>query len=372
MFEDRTFENLQAEMREESNIEGSMIDAAIAKQALRLEEAYADLDAVNDNMLVDTQDRDHLIDSGAECGLPIIEGVPASVRIVMNCCCDVGTEFTAVDSEYNYVVTGDLGTIVIEEETWYRYEAEADEHGVEAGEYRGDVEPIDDVPGFETGYVDATVSAGTEDEDTEDYRNRRLNAFNSQACAGNREYYHDTIHNNFSVGGVKSARRTITQGETGFNSTVGIWVQGADYGPAGTALIEQIEELMDPDGAAGEGMGLNPFGSVLTVQSVAAKNIAVTATITCDTGYTFAGLKTAIEEAVDGYFLTIREAWEEDYNERWENSDGDIVRISHIEAAILDVEGVLDVTDATINGAATNLTLGNTEIPILTGVSENG
>lgn len=372
-FEDMTFENIQEAMRDETNLEGSMIDVAVAKVALRLEEAYADLDAVNENMLVDTQDRDHLIDSGAECGLPLKEGVPASVRGVLNCECEIGTEFTAVDSEHNFTVTDFLGTIVIDDVTWYRYEMEADESGVEPGEYRGDIEPLDDVQGFEEGYIDTTISAGTEDEDTEDYRDRRLNAFTSQACAGNREYYHDIILDNVSgVTGVKSARRTIVEGETGFDSSVGIWVQGAGYGPASSSLIQEIEDLMDPDDMEGEGMGLNPFGSVLTIQSVDAKSIAVTATIVCDEGYTFDGLKSEIEAAVDGYLATIREGWGENYNERWELSAGDIVRVARVEAAILTVEGVLDISDVTINGEEANLALENTEIPILTGVNENG
>ena len=372
MFENKTFENIQEEMREEAEYEGTMIDTALARSAVRFEEAYLDLDAVNDNMLVDTQDRDHLIDSGAECGLPLLVGTPATVRALLNCQCEIGSEWTASDSEYNYVCTAYIGTIVIDNVTWYRYEFEADEAGEEPGEYRGDVEPIDEVDGFEEGQIDALISAGTEDEETEDYRDRRLNAFQSQACAGNRAYYHDKIHDNVTgVGGVKSARRTITVGETGFNSTVGIWVQGSDYGTASAELIAEIEELMDPDGADGEGMGLNPFGSVLTISSVTAKNIAVSATFTFDEGYSFAGLKSAIEDAIDGYLGGIREEWEDNYNERWELASGDIVRLARIEAAILTVEGVLDISAVKINGSASNVTLANTEVPILTGVSEN-
>lgn len=372
MFEDRTFENLQEEMREESTLEGVLIETAIAKQAVRLEEAYADLDAINENMLVDTQDRDHLIDSGAECGLPILDGTPASVRGLLNCECEAGTEFTAIDADVNFTVIQELDPITIDDVLWYRYEMEADENGVEPGDYRGDIEPIDEVDGFEEGYIDATITPGTEDEETEDYRERRLNAFQSQACAGNREYYHDTIENNFSVMGVKSARRVPNATETASDSAVNIFVQGPDGGVASASLLAEIAEAMDPDGSAGEGLGLNPFGSVLNIQSVAASNIAVTATFTFDEGYTFAGLKSTIEAAVDGYFAELRETWGEDYNELWETKSGEIVRISHIEAAILGVEGVLDITATTINGEESNLTLGVVEIPVLSGVSENG
>ena len=42
-----------------------------------------------------------------------------------------------------------------------------------------------------------------------------------------------------------------------------------------------------------------------------------------------------------------------------------IVRIAQIEAAILTVPGVIDVTGTTLNGSAANVTLDAEEIPVL-------
>ena len=101
LFSDKTFENLQSDMLNDTSTdvdqqEGSLIATSIGKQAVRLEEAYAALDYVNDNMLVDTQDRDHLVATGEECGLPIKEGTPAVVLAVINCEVELGETFTAM------------------------------------------------------------------------------------------------------------------------------------------------------------------------------------------------------------------------------------------------------------------------------------
>lgn len=366
MYEDKTFENLQEEMREESDYEGQFVDASIAKQAVRLEEGYADLANVYDNISVDTKDLDHLVEFGAESGVPYLEGTPATVVAYMNCQVDPGTEFTATDSEYNYIVTQYVGTITENDVTWYKHYMEADDPGVEPGEYRGDIEPIDEADGFEEGSIVSTYEAGTDDEDEEVYRERLQNSFSSRSCAGNRAYFHDTIHDAFSVGGVKSMRRTEE------DTDVHVYIQAADYGVPSSTLIDQIADTMDPDGLVGEGLGLSPFGVELAIHAVTGVDIAVTATFAFDTGYTFSGLKSAIEAAADEYLLSLRNTWEEGYLGRWENTSGIIVRISGLESAMLGVEGVLDVGDATINGEASNLTLSVTEIPVLSGVSENG
>ena len=50
-------------------------------------------------------------------------------------------------------------------------------------------------------------------------------------------------------------------------------------------------------------------------------------------------------------------------SEQWEDSQGLVVRISQLETRFLSCEGVLDVGDTTLNGAAQNLQLSGTHIP---------
>lgn len=371
LYDDRTFENLQAEALEDLQekidelpenekvdaSEGSLLYMAIAKQAVRLEEAYADLDEMNDNMLVDTQDIDHLIDSGVECGVPINEGTAAIVVVDLNCECEIGDEFTAIDSDYNYIAT-ELVTVITNTDgsKTYRYYMEADEEGIDPGRYRGEVEPVDFLDGFEDGAVVNVQTAGTEQEDEEEYRERRLNSFNLKACAGNRDYYINTIGELSGVGGVKVKRRLYGQ------SYIPCYIQADDYGVPSAELLAAIKEEMDPEGFEGEGNGLCPLGHKLQVNGVTGVTIDVAASFTFDEGYNFSMLQTAIEEAITEYIAQQAATWQE--------SSSIVIRRAMVEAKILTVTGVLDVANLTLNEDDENITTTEYEVPILGEVTE--
>lgn len=371
LYSDKTFENIQKEALQDINnkidelpanqrvdaSEGSLIYMAIAKMAVRLEEAYQDLDEMNDNMLVDTQDLEHLIDSGAECGIPIKEGTQAIVLVDLNCPCEIGDEFSAIDSDYKYLALELVSVIDNEDGTQtYRYKMEADDDGIDPGSYRGEVEPEDYLDGFEEGRVISLVTAGTEQEDEETYRERRLNSFTSKACAGNYDYYKDTIGAITGVGGVKVVRRQQNQ------SFIPCYIQASDYGVPSAELLSEIKEIMDPTGNEGEGMGLCPFGHVLQVNGVSGVEINVAASLVFDDGYNFSMLKTALEEAVGEYIISLAEDWED--------SGSIIVRKAVVESKLLSVTGVIDIDNVTLNGGDENITTTAYQIPILGTLTE--
>lgn len=49
----------------------------------------------------------------------------------------------------------------------------------------------------------------------------------------------------------------------------------------------------------------------------------------------------------------------------WEDSESLIVRISLIEAKILNVEGILDVSDTTINEQTSNIEVAENYLPVM-------
>lgn len=370
LYEDRTQENLLKEALEKLNdynesapevervdgSEGSLAYFALSRQAGWLEDAYDELDNLNDNMLVDTQDLDHLIESGKECGVPIIEGTAAVVLGDINCECEVGTEFSAVDSDYDYIVTG-LQTSYMNEddEMRYVYFMESEEEGVEQGNYRGAIEPIDYLQNFEDGAITGTYTVGTEQEDEEVYRERRIESFQSKACAGNKAYYMQTVGVIEGVGGVKTKRRE--QGET----TVNIWIQDASYGVPSQTLVNLVKEIMDPTEAEGEGIGKCPYNQILVVNPAVAKTINITSNFTYAEGYDFAGLESALRAAADTYLLNQRKNWQD---------EDCTVRISGLEAAFLTVTGIVDVAGTALNGTEANIYCDPTELPILGTLAE--
>ena len=89
--------------------------------------------------------------------------------------------------------------------------------------------------------------------------------------------------------------------------------------------------------------------------------VTISTNITFQEGFTFNSQKTVIEEALNAYLLEIRKIWADE--------NASVVRISQIETRILNLPGVVDISNTKINGAASNLVLGEYEIPVLGGVS---
>ena len=134
-----------------------------------------------------------------------------------------------------------------------------------------------------------------------------------------------------------------------------------DYGKASDTLVNTVQNIIDPDPYTGEGEGLAPIGHVVKVQSAESVALQIETTITFSEGYSWSNCQVAIEEAVNAYLLELRK--------EWSNSTQLIVRVSQIDNHILNVKGVIDVTDTNINGQTSNLTLTEFQIPVLGGVS---
>ena len=55
----------------------------------------------------------------------------------------------------------------------------------------------------------------------------------------------------------------------------------------------------------------------------------------------------------------------------WANQTNSVVRISQIETKILQIEGILDIENTTLNDSTSNLTLTEYEIPVMGVVSDD-
>ena len=108
MFDDRLFDTIMEEMMAEvgndmRTDEGSLIYNACAKIASKLEEVYGDMEDINDNMLPDTQDIEHLIRYAKERGISYKYATAPIVKGVFDQKIEIGERFSCGD--YNYTVT---------------------------------------------------------------------------------------------------------------------------------------------------------------------------------------------------------------------------------------------------------------------------
>lgn len=347
MYEEMTFEAIMDEMMEDmtnglDTSEGSLIYNACAKQAARLEQAYIDLGAVADNQYPDTADLDHLVKFGQERGIYIEEATSAEFEGQFNVAVPISTEFSGDD--YNYIVT----ELISDEEHKYRLECE--DAGSEPNGWTGDLMCLDDVDGLEDAVLTKLLVEGTDEEDEESYRIRLLDSFEIKPYAGNRKYYEQEIGAIDGVGGVKAYRR--------IGSTIDIVIISDEYGVPSQELVSSVQEKVDPVSTPGDGNGIAPIGHVITIEAVESQTINVSATVTCDEGYTTEGLTTQINDAVESYFLGLRK--------KWTTTDSIIVRRAAAENAIYNIEGVVDVSNVALENAdqSGNITLQKDVVPI--------
>lgn len=350
MFEDLTFDNIMEEMMEDAEegvsiIEGSFYYAACSKLALEIERLVPRLESLNDNLYIDTQEEDILIANGKEAGIPIEEAEAAIFKAQFNCPVTENARFSHIDEEYNYYVLDAI------DEATHIYRMECEEVGIKPSHYLGDIEPIttDDEPeGFEWGKLVEVLYQGRDQEDTEDYRFRRVEYFGTKAFAGNRAYYQQEIGALNGVGAVKINRK-----RDGEETLIAVIANESFSAPTDDVLTE-LQNLIDPE-PKGEGLGIAPVEHVVQVIPVDEAIINVSTKVTMDDGIFAVDIKDQVDTIIESYLKELAKTWQD--------VSRMIVVRSQIEARILDIEGVLDVYETTLNGLAQNLMLGEYEVP---------
>jgi uncharacterized phage protein gp47/JayE len=322
--------------------EGSLIFNACAKQAVRLEEAYLLLAGLEQNMYTDTADLEHLIRNGNDRGCYINQATYAEFTAQFNCPVPAGSRWNL--DEYNYTVFN-----VISEEN-HTYRLGCDTPGAEPNHVMGDLDPIEYVEGFEWGKIIKCTLEGTDQEETETYRARVMATYNYRGFAGNREYYKSRLKELSGVYGCKLERVSAP------SDRIKATIIGQDYRTPSEEVISAAQTAVDPIVNSGEGEGFAPIGHRVTVIGVKETVVNIETTITCESGYSPEALKSYINQAVDNYLLSLRK--------KWEDSKTIIVRILQIEAALINITGILDVAGTKINGAEKNLQITDGSVPV--------
>ena len=120
------------------------------------------------------------------------------------------------------------------------------------------------------------------------------------------------------------------------------------------ALVNDVQTAVDPEENHGGGYGIAPIGHFVKIKPAVWNVINITTDITYDDGYSPEDVRTYINRAIDDYFLSLKK--------EWKTSDI-IVRIAQIEARILAIDGIIDIEQTKLNGAAENVSMGYAEVP---------
>lgn len=355
MFETMTFANIMTEMLGQVNSpvdkrEGSLIWDALAPAAAELAKLYQALEAVLQEGFADTASREYLILRARERGMSPRPASPAVALGLLDKETPIGSRFCC--DRFNWRVVEKLAAET--EDKAGRYYLECEEAGSEPNGYLGRLVPLEYVNGLSSAELVSIEIPGEDEESTESLRSRYLTGLLEQSFGGNRADYIEKALGIAGVGAVKV--QAAWQG----GGTVRLLLLDDGFRAPAANLVERVQQLFDPL-TAGEGLGLAPIGHKVTVQGASGREIAVAAGLTLQEGYEAADVIGEVSRCIEVYFG--------DLSRQWADSEQLVVRISQLEARILELPGVLDVADLTLDGMGANLLLEPEEIPTRGGVS---
>lgn len=354
MYEDQTFEIILQRMLDRvpddmDKREGSIIYDALAPAAIELNNMYLQFDQLLLETFASTASRENLIKRAAERGIipysatkAILKAVatPTSLNI------PIGSRFSL--NELNYIITKKTAD--------GEYQIQCEEPGVIGNQYFGALIPIQYIDGLESIQITELLIPGENEESDESIRERYNDTFDTKAYGGNIKDY---LQKTNEIPGVGSTKVTpVWKG----GGTVLLTILDSNYDSATSTLINTVQEAIDPS-PQGKGYGIAPIGHIVTVRTADKVSINIATRITFQEGYSFSGQKETITDTIKAYLLEIRK--------NWANEDKCVIRISQIETRILNLTGVIDIANTTINGKSSNLELGTYEIPVI-GVISNG
>lgn len=327
--------------------ESSVIYTALAPAAAELAIMYMELDIILQDTFADTASRDYLIRRVAERGIIPEEATNSVVLGVFT------PEHIEVPTGSRFSVD-ELNYRVIEKIADGQYQLECEEPGTIGNDAFGTAIPIDYVEGLESASITEVLIPGEDEEETESIRERYFQTFDTKPFGGNEKDY---IQKSNSIPGVGATKVTpVWQG----GGTVLLTILESDFDKATPTLINRVQQEIDPT-QNGAGDGTAPIGHVVTVDTAKEVTVNVALNVTFDEGYSFNGQKDAITNIIEEYLFSLRRDWA--------NQSHLTVRTAQIDTRILNLEGVIDISDTKLNGQNSNLVLGAYDIPILGGVT---
>lgn len=368
MFEKKTYETLlqSALTRVPAALdkrEGSMVMNGVAPSMAELAQLYIGLDFVFQATYLLTAPREYLIRRAADRNMAPKPASAAVFRAEFNTEVPLGARFSCGD--LNFIVIARMAEA--DTDTGLSYRAACETAGAAANSCSGALIPIEYVNGLTHAELEELLIPGDDEEETEAFRQRVLDSFQSQAFGGNQADYVEKVNAMDGVGAVKvhpvwnggvrpaslipgdAVQKWYAGTVGGLSAPVAAWltavytaaldkqltvggtvklvVLAANNAAPSAVLLDEIQAAVDPTRDAGEGLGLAPIGHVVSVAAVTETAVDITLRLTYAPGWTWEAAKGYVERVIDDYFVELANSWAA--------SDYLTVRISQIESRIL-------------------------------------
>lgn len=200
------------------------------------------------------------------------------------------------------------------------------------------------IPGISAVTNSQPIAGGYDAEDDKSMLERFLTRLQNPPNGANAWQYREWA---LEVPGVGDAR-VFPLGH-GAN-TVDVVVIDSDGKPAGSDLVAEVQEYIDPD-SAGEGRGKAMIGAHCYVSAAEAVAVSVSVSVRRITGAAEDGTTQAVTDAVAAYLRSV--AFQQNY-----------VSYARIGEAILGAAGVQDYENLKVNGAVANVTVTERQVAV--------
>jgi uncharacterized phage protein gp47/JayE len=246
------------------------------------------------------------------------------------------------------------------------YDMECETAGTEGNEYTGPLNNITFISGLSTAIMQDLIVSARDVETDEELRSRYFEAVETKAFGGNIADYKNKLRDINGIGGAQIY--PVWNG----GGTVKISIVDSEYNACAPEFIADVQEMIDPVDASGQGIGLAPIDHTVSVVTANETTVNVTATVTLLGGFVVGQVQQEAEIIIEEYFHSLRESW--DTSDRLNNYSLSVYR-SRIMAALLSISGVSNVSSVILNGVDNDLALTQSsatqQLPILGSVVIN-
>ena len=356
--------------------EGSLIQTALGPLAWYLEGLALTLAQVQRAAYAETAEGEDLDLLAATRGLTRRAAVAAVRQGSFNVAIPEGSLFRTVNGDSSVLFVS--GEQISTSGGLYVYRMTCQTPGVIGNSYSGNITPVTAIAGLTTAVLGTIITEGADQESDNALRARYVASFDTAPYGGNISEYRQAILAIPGVGAVQVYPANQYHG----GGTALCSIVNADFGPASSALVKTVQDIICPpeDGQTApspNGYGIAPIGAAVDIVSATAVTINVSCRIIFASGVEdgLASYGDEIRAAVAEYIHSVAEDWGKALVSN-RITYPVTVYASRIIYAILTIPEVASVADLTINGAAGDLTLTETaalqQVPVLGEVTFNG
>lgn len=332
--------------------EGSVIYNAIAPAALELAQMYFVLNNSIDLCFADTAVESYLDRICNQSGVYRKEATKAIRKAeFLSTNLDKNEEYIPLDVSIGERFSiEDIVFRVIEKIQDGIYKVECETAGIVGNNCFGTVLPVGYLDNLSIATLTDILIPGLDAESDEELRIRYYETINEKVFAGNVADYKKKTKEIVGVGAVK-----VTPIWNG-GGTVKLTILDSGFNKASDVLIEKAQNEICPNLSA-DGLGIAPIGHSVTVNTVENYELIISASVTYKPEINAVTMKQKIEEQINMYLLELRKMWEDTQNV--------VIRKSQIESRILNIDGVLDISNTTLNENMGNVELSEFQVPVL-------